>query len=72
MRRTAHAIAFDRTCEIHVKKEQQFQIDIIMWDCRVAVTLSVTVVWSLFAWEGHAASLSADNRQGVSFTQQLT
>merc|ERR1711992_491280 len=41
------------------------QTGFIMWDCRVAVTLLVTAVWSLFAREGQAATLSADNRQGI-------
>ena len=38
-----------------------------MWNRRVLpVTILMTLAWSFVAKEGHAASLSTDNRQGVS------
>ena len=45
---------------------QNIQFDIItMWTWRVPVTLLVILVWSSVTWEGHAARLSADDRQGI-------
>ena len=43
-----------------------------MWNWRVPVIFVVVLVGSFVVKEGHAASLSADNRQGVSWERELT